>query len=177
MGILYHSPKRIKSKMPIPDEYAAEVDESHIPLFHCGLNIIVSVAPATKTLIAHPEKRITPIPVMALVDTGASLTSIDLKIAAMLGLSPMSVSKANTAIGQAEIPLFAADIEFPGSPLKPFRDVMVGACNLEMNDELLFRDMRAFLMPNNAGVLIGRDIMSRWNVVWNGPTSTVIISD
>jgi hypothetical protein len=25
--------------------------------------------------------------------------------------------------------------------------------------------------------LIGRDVMSRWNIVWNGPTSTVFISD
>lgn len=30
---------------------------------------------------------------------------------------------------------------------------------------------------NNFGLLIGRDIMSRWNIVWNGPTSTVLVSD
>jgi hypothetical protein len=31
--------------------------------------------------------------------------------------------------------------------------------------------------PRNFGVLLGRDVMARWNIVWNGLTSTVFISD
>jgi len=30
---------------------------------------------------------------------------------------------------------------------------------------------------DNFGVLIGRDIMARWNIVWNGPSSCVFIAD
>jgi hypothetical protein len=47
----------------------------------------------------------------------------------------------------------------------------------ELNDHQEIIDCLNECMYNPIGILIGRDIMSRWNIVWNGPTSTVFISD
>ena len=72
------------------------------------------------------------------------------------------------------MPNYAVDISFPGAKLSPFINLPIGSCNLpfKIND-----DGKIMISPQNFGLLIGRDIMSRWNIVWNGPTSTVFILD
>jgi hypothetical protein len=110
---------------------------------------------------------------MAHLDTGASITSIDISLAKHLKLIPTGQSVSKTAKGPQLMPDFVIDLSFRAT-LSPFFNLQIGSCDLGFNLQQCLSD------PNdsvNFGILIGRDIMSRWNIVWNGPTSTVFISD
>jgi predicted aspartyl protease len=107
---------------------------------------------------------------MAHLDTGASITSIDRRIAAELELHPIGVGKIMTASGEMEANSYGILISFPNTQLRGYR-IRVSDCKLPYNGNRLDLSVR------NYGVLIGRDIMANWNIVWNGPSSTVIISD
>ena len=110
---------------------------------------------------------------MAHFDTGASVTSIDIGLAKHLNLLTMGQTESRTAAGLQTMPNFAIDILFPTTSLSPFYNLRVGSCNLGFD---LANNMKPDKMQN-MGLLIGRDIMSRWNIVWNGLSSTVIVSD
>jgi hypothetical protein len=71
------------------------------------------------------------------------------------------------------MPIYTIDIGFPTTKLSSFNNLRIGSCRLGFD---ITNNMNP-AKPQNMGILIGRDIMSRWNIVWNGPTSTVIISD
>ena len=107
---------------------------------------------------------------MAHFDTGATNTSIDINLAKHLNLIPIGQSVNYTAGGPQKMPNFYIDLSFPGTTLKPFHNLRIGSCNLPF-------DVKNGIHSRNFGILIGRDIMSKWNIVWNGPTSTVFISD
>jgi len=112
--------------------------------------------------------------VTAHLDTGASRTAISEVLAQYLGLVPASFTKVHTAAGLAEYHDYMVDILFPGRDLKNFIDLRVGSCTLPYKHDL-DDDLR--MLSTNFGMLIGRDMMSRWNIFWNGPTSSVFISD
>jgi hypothetical protein len=143
------------------------VIQSHIPLMDMGFNM-----PVLLTEIAPKDTKIAPkaILVMGHFDTGASKTSIDFKISEKLGLVPIGSSLISTANGTAETPNYILNLFFPDTQLKSFAKIQVGSCDLGFNPE---RELN----PKNMGLLIGRDIMSQWNIVWNGPTSSVFVSD
>lgn len=164
----------IKSNIPIPEEYKIKIEASPAPLMNSGFNIPVTITLSSMFREISPEATIKSVTVMAHFDTGASKTNIDMHIADMLGLSAVGVSKSHTAAGPTETAEYAIDLSFPGSALRPFPNLRVGSCNLPFNPDQSRPD---FMSNNNFGVLLGRDIMSRWNIVWNGPTSTVFISD
>jgi len=70
---------------------------------------------------------------------------------------------------------FAVDLSLVNSPLKPFTNLEVWSFHPHRFDlEHALTDPDDF---KNYGVLIGRDIMSSWNIQWDGPSSAVIISD
>jgi hypothetical protein len=143
-------------------------------LMRFGLNIPVTVS--TPTVSGGPpvsaEKK--SLAVMAHFDTGASTTSIDIKIAEFLNLEPLGVLPGFTASGVSEMLSYLVDISFPSAPLAPFPNLNVCSCKLPF---ALTPTGPDYMTPVNFGVLIGRDIMSEWNIVWNGPTSSVFISD
>jgi hypothetical protein len=110
---------------------------------------------------------------MAHLDTGASISSIDISLAKHLNLIPTGQSTNRTAGGPRLMPNFVIDLGFR-IPLSPFPNLQIGSCDLGFNVQQCLSN------PNdsaNFGILLGRDVMSRWNIVWNGPTSTVFISD
>ncbi|MBP5787605.1 MAG: aspartyl protease family protein [Kiritimatiellae bacterium] len=109
--------------------------------------------------------------VNALLDTGATNTSIDETIAKKLMLSPIGFSEIGTAGGKRTSATYVADISFPGLGLLPQRMLRIGSCNLSFNEKI------GTSRPQNLGALIGRDILSKWLVVWNGPGATVSICD
>ena len=55
---------------------------------------------------------------------------------------------------------------FPGGSLRPFRNLSISSCDLGGSSK-----------PLKFSVLLGRDVMSCWTIVWDGPSSTVIIND
>jgi len=139
-------------------------------LFGDGLNIPVEINAANIFLLANPDKRYKSFTVLAHLDTGASSTSIDLSLAEKLELEATGTCKIGTAAGVFPVPTFTVNIGFPNTNLSPFIDLKINSCSLNY-------DYLAPPSPRNFGLLIGRDIMSRWNIVWNGPTSTVFIND
>jgi hypothetical protein len=144
-------------------------------LLNIGFNIPLEIV--TATIFRQPPNQtpLSSIVVMAHFDTGASRTSIDINLAKHLNLQPIGQSLSYTAAGPQLMPDYAVDIGFPNTNLSPFKNLKIGSCQLITFN--LQNSLSNQNDPNNFGILLGRDIMSRWNIVWNGPTSTVFISD
>jgi hypothetical protein len=101
------------------------------------------------------------------LDTGASRTSIDIGIAHKLGLIQAGKTSILTAGGIINAPTFLIDLLFPNTTLSPFINLEISSCNLHVINDV----------SPPFDILLGRDILSRWNIVWNGATSTVFIND
>jgi len=148
--------------------------QSHHHLSQRGLNLPVTISKAaiylkSPSLDKPPASSIT---VMAHLDTGASMTSIDMGLATKhLMLPATGTSHPHTAGGRITVPTFAIDLGFPNTSLAPFQNLQISSCKLQFDISGNLND------PKNFGILIGRDVMSRWNIVWDGPTSTVFIND
>lgn len=165
---------RVKASHPLPPGTTVTVASSHVPLMSHGFNFPVTISTASSVKNANPDSPTRAVTVMAHFDTGAGNTSIDTSLAQHIGLVPVGMSTFNTAAGPSRMPNYAVDISFPTSQLKPFINLPIGSCKLPFQIDT---SGSIALTPQNFGLLIGRDIMSRWNIVWNGPTSTVFVSD
>jgi hypothetical protein len=136
----------------------------------CNLQVEVGTASA---FVASPEERRSLV-VWAHLDTGASQTTISLRLAAQLGLTQIGVVSSHTAGGRVTNPTYAIDLAFVGATLAPRIDLHVGSCVLP------FDPARHVAAPNDAtnfGVLLGRDVMSTWHIAWDGPSSMVFITE
>jgi len=135
------------------------------PLQSLGLNIKVAVLTASADLQnpGFDKSLASSVIVQAHLDTGANKTSIDIKLAKALKLIPTGPSTIYTANGPVKMPAYAIDLHFPNTDLKPFINLPIGSCDLTGQ--------------KNFSMLLGRDVMSVWNIVWNGPSSTVFIND
>jgi len=150
-------------------------DMSSKTLINRGLNILVEISTASSSIdIKSPiPQPLNKIQVYAQFDTGANRTSIDIKLATYLNLVSLGTSELITAGGKYNFPNFIVDFQLIETELNPFIDLDVNSCDLSFN---LAKNLKRPSI-DNFGVLIGRDIMSKWHITWNGPTSTVIISD
>lgn len=146
---------------------------SHIALERNGFTMLVAVSTPATAKRANPNTPVFTETVMALFDTGASRTSIDNKLAQHLGLTPVGLSTTHTAAGPVPCTNYVADISFPGTKLEPFSNLPIGSCDLPFT----INGSTIELTPQNFGILIGRDIMTRWHITWHGPTSALFISD
>ena len=168
-SIAFHSPLFQINPAPAP---GSSVSLAFVPgaLLTGGLNLPVEISTASIFLNSSPEKKAESAIVFAHFDTGASSTSIDINLAKSMRLDSPGTQFIQTAAGPQEMPVFFVNIGFPNSNLMPFADLKVSSCRLNYNSD-------ASASPRNFGILLGRDIMSRWNIVWNGPSSTVFIND
>lgn len=98
----------------------------------------------------------------ALLDTGASCLCIDSSIAQQLKLARKGIAASLTANGPRQSNLYAVSISFFGGSLRRY-DV-IRAADVDLSKQ-----------PFKC--LIGRDIMRRWHVHYNGQTGTVSIAD
>jgi hypothetical protein len=136
-----------------------------------GFNIPVEISIAS--IRKQPDKPATQsFSVMAHFDTGASGTSIDIGLAQHIGLGVEGTTTILTAAGPQKMPTFMADLAFPSTTLSPFINLKMSSCVLGFK-----LDGADTATPSNFGLLLGRDVMSRWNIVWNGPSSTVLVND
>ncbi|HNW82991.1 MAG TPA: retropepsin-like aspartic protease [bacterium] len=163
-------------KMPpqVPQGTQVSLSITPQPLMFRGLNLPVEISTASAFRQPPNPLPLTSIVVLAHFDTGASITSIDLSLAKHLGLNPTGQAISHTAAGAQNTPTFAVDISFPNTNLTPFQNLQIGSCQLPFNLQLALKGSGN---AQNFGLLIGRDIMSRWNIIWNGPSSSVTISD
>ncbi len=153
------------------------VRQSPLALRKSGLNMLVSISISSAVAAkAQDPQAIKAMPVSAHLDTGAYKTMIDSRIAKHLNLISVGVSKSATASGIIETPDYFVDIAFLNTMLRPINNLQVGSSALPHYDLQLSADGHSGTQKG-FGVLIGRDIMSIWNIVWHGPTSTVLISD
>lgn len=153
-----------------------QIGIAHFPhmLVNMGLNLFVEVSTAS-AFVSQP-KGITKnhVAVRGLVDTGATRTSIDSSLAEKLQLITTGSSTSRTASGLQRTNDYAIDLTFIGSKLRAILNLRVSSCTLGFDLE------KSQKTPNdltNIGLLIGRDVMSLWNITWHVPTSTVFISD
>jgi len=154
------------SNIPIPQDAKFGLGLTPVPLMNIGLNIGVIVSTASAFRSPDKPQNVKVAQIIAHFDTGASITSIDIELARKLELIPIGQSQNRTAAGLREAANFVVDLSFPGSALSQFTNLQIGSC--------LLTDPN---YPAPFQLLIGRDIMSKWNIVWNGPTSTVFIYD
>jgi hypothetical protein len=176
MGSYHNYNLRINVNPPLPVGTSIGIVFSPLQLANVGLNIPVIIS-AASALSPDPnqdaptENPEPPIAVMAHLDTGASKTSIDVKLAQQLKLKAYGKERIATASGVCLVPTFAVNLHFQNASLAPFIDLPISSCHLPFDITKNLSD------PRNFALLIGRDILSRWNIVWNGQTSTVIIND
>jgi hypothetical protein len=161
----------ITPPLPSGSKILTRIDSTRLCL--TGMNIPVEIS--TATVFKNPPNNISSSSILAMahLDTGASITSIDIALARHLNLIPIGQSISGTAAGPQSMPVFVVDLNFRAD-LSPFFNLQIGSCRLDFDLQQCLSDPND---PKNFGILIGRDIMSRWNIVWNGPTSTVFISD
>lgn len=141
-----------------------------------GPNLPVAVRQPTKLEAKH-GKALPPMEVRGLLDTGAAHTSIDTKLAEALALTSIGKNGIRTASsGKCKLPSlwFAVDLDFTGSTLQSVKDLHVSSCTIGFD---LTKHRKNPRDQENIGILIGRDVMSRWHITWDGPRSTVFIYD
>jgi len=103
------------------------------------------------------------LPVRALIDTGASLTVINPEIAKTCKLKQTGHQMINAVGGQAgEYPAYAAALSFPGTELPSLNSTRVVACPI--------------IRQPFFSCLIGRDIMRKWLLTYDGRTGEVEIT-
>ncbi len=103
------------------------------------------------------------LPVRALVDTGASLTVINPQIALTCKLKQTGHQMINAVGGEAgEYPAYAAAISFPGTKLPSLDATRVVACPI--------------IRQPFFSCLIGRDIMRKWLLTYDGRIGEVEIT-
>jgi hypothetical protein len=158
---------------PPPSGTQVGLSQSPLPLLWEGFTFPVTVSTPSGRL-QNPKfnkESASSMAVMAHLDTGASRTSIDIRLACYLGLKSTGMADNLTAAGLKTMPNFVIDLYFQNTDLSPFINLPVSSCNLSFDISGNRKD------PKNFAVLLGRDVLARWNVVWNGPTSTVFIND
>ena len=171
MSIVSHSSLRVESadrKQKVPQ---INIYGDAGSLARLGLVMRVVVSAPAGSANAEPEVQPKSVMVNALLDTGATQTSIDARIAKALGLNPIGFVPIGTAGGRRTSAIFVADVAFPNTGFAPRKMMPVGSCDLSFDPE------SGTSSNQNIGALIGRDIISRWVIVWNGPNASVTICD
>ncbi|MBF0518176.1 MAG: hypothetical protein HQK92_00445 [Nitrospirae bacterium] len=95
----------------------------------------------------------------ALIDTGASITAVDIGVINTLGIAPTNISKVYTPQGNTNQEMFPIKINFPGGMVFNFKSV-VGS----------------ILKEQGIIALIGRDVLFRGVFIYNGSTGACSIS-
>jgi hypothetical protein len=155
-----------RASSPPPPNMKIAVNISPLPLIFSGFNVPVLVSTASVYRLPNDPNSIKASQILAHFDTGATKTSIDIELAKQLNLIPIGESPSYTAAGLRQATDFVIDLSFPGSNLQPFMNLQISSCELTNPSK-----------PLQFKMLLGRDVMSRWNIVWDGPTSIVIVSD
>ena len=146
--------------------FTLQIVSPHGPLF----NAAVCVSEARRTALQAANQ---PIPnwhsIRALLDTGASHTCLDPSVLTALGIPPHStiqVLTPSTGNTPHQTEVYDVAILIPGAtqtdPPHILPTIAVAGCDL--------------LQAQGYHALIGRDILSRWVVHYNGPAGLFTVS-
>lgn len=128
-----------------------------------------------RILIGHPRADVEaakkanvplkpPQPIVGIIDTGSSVTVVNPQVVQTCGLRQTGSQRvAGVGVEATYRPEFAASIQFPEHPLATFDAFRVIACPL----------------PPQEGVacLLGRDILERWRLLYDGRNGEVTLED
>lgn len=94
-----------------------------------------------------------------MIDTGASITAIDVSVLTALGVNPVGTASVGTAGGRRQQSTYPARLTFPGTGFPGFEHAGVLGCDLSGQ----------FVAGNKRVIaLIGRDILRRFVLIYNG---------
>jgi predicted aspartyl protease len=130
-----------------------------------GPKIRVTIGLPSATLALAEKSHIQadqPFTVTALIDTGASRTVINPEVAATCGLRQTGEAQIASAGHITKRAEFAGAIRFPDQELAPFDPVSLIVCPLPEQD---------------VACLLGRDILERWNFLYDGRSGFVEIEE
>ena len=133
------------------------------------LQVLVEVpTPLAASLRAQNLPVPTPVSGLALIDTGATKSAVSETVAQTLGIQPSGVVNVGTAAGLQQQSVYSARFSFPGGPLSPIEFAQLTGVNLEGHV------VPGLGMPLIA--LIGRDILSRFVMIYDGQTATITLA-
>lgn len=143
-----------------------EVGQVRGRLIDIGPQLLITLGPSIpeRNAAAKQGKSLKdPQPVRALIDTGARLTIITPETASRCGLVQVSTTKI-FVVGGGEVPgpVYSAQMAFPDSPLASWPAIQIVGADLH------HREIEC---------LIGRDILRRWIMEYDGPSGQLIISE
>lgn len=125
------------------------------------IEIVISKTPLELKEGRASDPALRELPVRALIDTGASLTLINPQIASTCKLLQTGSIRVGTVGGQGDYPIYAAAISFPGTSLPRFDAIQVVACPI--------------ISQPFFSCLIGRDILRKWLLTYDGPNGALEI--
>jgi hypothetical protein len=118
-------------------------------------------------LLAASQPIPNPVDGLALIDTGATITSVHSVILTGLGINPVGVANVGTAGGPQQQSTYPARFSFPGTSLPGFDLAQVIGCDLTGQTVLNQQPLIG---------LIGRDILARAVLVYNGSAGMFSLS-
>lgn len=127
----------------------------------------VSVPKAMQDFLASSGKDIPPtIRGMALIDTGAFATAVDIAVFERLGILPIDKIKTSTPHGDGVSDVYPARITFPAIGLDDLQMERVIGCKLQWPGE----------KDSDVLMLLGRDLLKNFLMIYNGVHSDVTLS-
>ena len=122
-----------------------------------ALAVSISVPDDVAALLTTDQKAVpNAVSGTALIDTGAGWTAIDIEILTALGLTPKSTIPVIGPTGAEEQGVFQVKIEFTGTGIPAFEQMVIGS------------KIAGF----NHASLVGRDILQHFLMVYNGIEGT-----
>jgi len=131
------------------------------------IQVVVSMPAALEEFCTKKGYQIpAPIPGYALIDTGASATAVDEDILQQLSVVPIDLMPTATPSGDGKSFVYPAKITFPGLNLT---DLAMGRV---IGSKLKWQtiDNKEIIM------LLGRDLLRYFLMIYNGPGSTLTLS-
>lgn len=131
------------------------------------VSVEISIPAVLKT---HLSEKGLPIPSpqsgFALIDTGAFATAVDQSVFDALGVAPIDKMKTSTPHGEAESPIYPATVAFPGLAVSDMAMETLIGCNLKWKT----------VEEKEVIMLLGRDLLQYFLMVYNGKSSDVFLA-
>ena len=107
----------------------------------------------------------TPVTGVALIDTGATRSCVDNSVISGLGVQPVNIMNVLTANGKVQQHTYPAKLVFPADK---FEVEFADAIGVDLGGQTAH--------GQSIIALIGRDLLSEWLFVYNGPLGTFSIA-
>jgi class 3 adenylate cyclase len=158
-------PKAFQTPADVFAQKGPKSREAPTALMAGGLKVRVEVGPPVaqvqRAKLAGIELK-KPLAIMALIDTGASATVINPQVAITCGLGQTGLARISSLGHITERPVFAGALRFPESNLKEIDPV---------------RFIAGPLPEQDVSCILGRDVLARWRLIYDGRTGEAQIEE